>query len=167
MQALLANRGTQAIDDIRTAIRNMIEEENRRLKNRSEEQTRRFYATMDLFGVVLLVNVALLAMLYLLQRRETERAREANEELERRVASAHGSSSALERRFAAVRLHRFARSERTITDDFELLDAIATPVLRTSGPRCRHVHWVHHGWRASDERADSGHPRVLPRRRRQ
>jgi light-regulated signal transduction histidine kinase (bacteriophytochrome) len=63
----------------------MIEEEGRRLQNRRDEQSRRFFATLDLFGVVLLVNVALLAMLYILQRRETERAREANEELERRV----------------------------------------------------------------------------------
>jgi light-regulated signal transduction histidine kinase (bacteriophytochrome) len=36
--------------------------------------------------VVLLVNVALLGMIYYLQRRETERAQEAQEELERRVA---------------------------------------------------------------------------------
>ena len=85
-QMLLANRGTQAIDDIRTAIRNMIAEEDQRLKKRSDEQTASFVRTIILFIGVLVVNVALIAMVYFLQRRETEQARRANEELERRVA---------------------------------------------------------------------------------
>jgi light-regulated signal transduction histidine kinase (bacteriophytochrome) len=102
----------------------MIDEEKRRLETRSELQTKQFFATMDLFAVVLLVNVALLAMLYLLQRRETERAREVNEELERRVAS---RTQALQRsnedlqQFAYIASHDLKEPLRMISSYTTLL----------------------------------------------
>ena len=43
-------------------------------------------ATLQIFVMILLLNIALIAALYMLQRRETERARQLNEELEHRVA---------------------------------------------------------------------------------
>jgi signal transduction histidine kinase len=85
-QELLASRDRGAKEDMRVVVRTMIEEEKRRLEAHSREQETDFNTTVDLFIVVLLVNVALLGMIYYLQRRETERAQEAQEELERRVA---------------------------------------------------------------------------------
>ncbi len=85
-QILLTNRGARAMDDIRTAVRSMRKEEERLLETRKNEQSRRIRLTIELFAIVLFVNVALIAMVYVLQRRETERSRETRKELERRVA---------------------------------------------------------------------------------
>lgn len=85
-QGLLATRGRQAVEDIRIAVRRLFDEERAQLNAHNVEQKSRFIGTLQLFVVVLLVNVALIAILYILQLRETERAREVNEELERRVA---------------------------------------------------------------------------------
>jgi signal transduction histidine kinase len=85
-QMLLTNRGHQAMDDIRRVATNMRTEEERRLSERSSEQSRRFQRTFELFAGVLLLNLALIGILYFLQKRETERARQLHEELERRVA---------------------------------------------------------------------------------
>jgi signal transduction histidine kinase len=85
-QELLTNRGHQAIDDIRIVVRHLMAEEARRLKARSDEQQTRFERTLDLFALVLLLNIALIWLLYFLQRRENRRARLLNEDLERRVA---------------------------------------------------------------------------------
>jgi signal transduction histidine kinase len=83
---LLTNRGHQAIDDIRVVVRHLMGEEARRLESRSEEQQTRFERTLDLFALVLLLNIALIWLLYFLQRGENLTARRLNEELERRVA---------------------------------------------------------------------------------
>jgi signal transduction histidine kinase len=83
---MLTNRGARAMDDIRTAIRSMRSEEANELRKRKNEQRERISLTLQLFAVVLLVNVALIAMVYLLQRRETAHALETQQELERRVA---------------------------------------------------------------------------------
>jgi signal transduction histidine kinase len=85
-QALLTNRGQKAMDDIRRVVANMRLEEDRRLSDRSAEQQQRFNATFRIFGLILLLNLGLIAALYMLQRRETERIRHLNEELEHRVA---------------------------------------------------------------------------------
>jgi signal transduction histidine kinase len=83
---LLTNRGHQAMDDIRVVVRHLMTEEARRLKVRSDEQQARFARTLDLFAMVLLLNIALIWLLYFLQRGENQRARRLNEELEHRVA---------------------------------------------------------------------------------
>lgn len=85
-QLLLTNRGHQAMDDIRRVVANMREEEERRLNERSQEQSGRFQRTFELFAGVLILNLVLIGILYFLQRRETERARQLKEELEQRVA---------------------------------------------------------------------------------
>ena len=85
-QELLTNRGHQAMDDIRVVVRHLMAEEARRLKARSDEQQTRFVRTLELFAMVLLLNIALIWLLYFLQRRENERTRIVNEDLERRVA---------------------------------------------------------------------------------
>ncbi|HYI97904.1 MAG TPA: ATP-binding protein [Bryobacteraceae bacterium] len=85
-QILLTNRGFQAMDDIRRVVSNMRTEEERRLAERSREQSRRFQRTFELFFGVLILNLALIGILYFLQRRETERAKQLHDELEQRVA---------------------------------------------------------------------------------
>jgi len=79
-------RSQTTTDDIRRVASNMRTEEDRRLAARSAEQRKRFMATLQIFVMILLLNIALIAALYMLQRRETERARQLNEELEHRVA---------------------------------------------------------------------------------
>ncbi len=85
-QALLTNRGQKAMDDIRRVVANMRLEEDRRLSDRSAEQRKRFNTTFQIFAAILFLNLGLIAALYMLQRRETERIRHLNEELEHRVA---------------------------------------------------------------------------------
>src|SRR4051794_11151209 len=85
-QALLTNRGHEAMDDIRRVVENMRKEQETRLQERSQEQRMRFGSTLQLFGCVLALNLALIVALYFLQRGETERTARHNDELERRVA---------------------------------------------------------------------------------
>ncbi|HYP08699.1 MAG TPA: ATP-binding protein [Bryobacteraceae bacterium] len=124
-QELLTARGSRAIEGIRVAVRNMNDEEERLLRRRSQEQESRLYATSQLFAVVLLVNVALLVMLYFLQRRETERVNQINEELERRVAQ---RTEALQRsnedlqQFAYIASHDLKEPLRMISSYATLLE---------------------------------------------
>ncbi len=85
-QILLTNRGSKAMDDIRRVVSNMRTEEERRLAERSREQSWRFQRTFELFFGVLILNLVLIGILYFLQRRETERAKQLHDELEQRVA---------------------------------------------------------------------------------
>jgi light-regulated signal transduction histidine kinase (bacteriophytochrome) len=85
-QILEQNRGQQAMDDIRRIIHNMITEENRLLEERSTAQNDRFVMTVILFGIMLIMTVTLIWFLFYLIRREDDRIRRANEELERFVA---------------------------------------------------------------------------------
>jgi signal transduction histidine kinase len=83
--AVLPARGPQAMDDIRTVVRNMIAEENRLLQLRSGVQNAKFVNTMVIFGSVLLLNIILIWSLFYLVRRESSQVRQLNEELEDRV----------------------------------------------------------------------------------
>ena len=74
------------MDDIRRVVSNMRTEEERRLAERSREQSWRFQRTFELFFGVLILNLVLIGILYFLQRRETERAKQLHDELEQRVA---------------------------------------------------------------------------------
>ena len=78
-EVVLRNRGSQAMDDIRRVVQNMIEEEDRNLRRRSQAQTHSFRITMMILGAVLLLNLASIASLYWTTSRR-------NAELERRVA---------------------------------------------------------------------------------
>ena len=84
----------------------MRTEEDRRLADRSAEQRKRFMATLQIFVMILLLNIALIAALYMLQRRETERARQLNEELE------HGWRFG--RRRSSVRMKIFSSSRMSL-----------------------------------------------------
>jgi signal transduction histidine kinase len=76
---ILRNRGSQAMDDIRTSVRSMITQENVNLAKRGREQEANFRTAMTLFVIVLLFSVAMVALLFYLTQREAR-------ELERRVA---------------------------------------------------------------------------------
>ena len=81
------NRGQKAMDDIRRCRRQHAHGGGSPVADRSAEQRKRFNAhAFRFFAAHLLLNLALIAALYLLQRGETERIRHLNEELEHRVA---------------------------------------------------------------------------------
>jgi signal transduction histidine kinase len=82
---ILADRGQQAMDDIRLVVRNMIGEEDRLLRERTAAQRTSFLTTMYLFGVVLVLNLALIWFIAYRVGREQEHIRTLNEDLERRV----------------------------------------------------------------------------------
>jgi CHASE3 domain sensor protein len=169
-QMLLTNRGHQAMDDIRRVATNMRTEEERRLSERSSEQSRRFQRTFELFAGVLLLNLALIGILYFLQKRETERARQLHEELERRVAL---RTEALQRsnedlqQFAYIASHDMKEPLRMIASYTTLLQRRYASKLDADADAFMNfiVDGVHRI--SSDEHLDSGSSRVLPRRRRQ
>jgi signal transduction histidine kinase len=121
---VLAHPGVKAMDDIRTVVSNMIKEEMRRRNERSNEQRSQFYKTIALFIAVLVVNVLLIASLYMFQRREAERARKLNAELEHRIAL---RTEALQRsnedllQFAYVASHDMKEPMRMISSYTTLL----------------------------------------------
>lgn len=123
-QSLLFNRGQQAMDDIRRVVRNMRQEQERRLNQRSQEQRASFESSLELFALVLMLNLALIWLLYFLQRGETRRARRLNEELEQKVAS---RTEALQRsnqdlqQFAYVASHDMKEPLRMISSYSTLL----------------------------------------------
>ena len=84
-QVILADRGQQAMDDIRRAVGRMISDEERELKERTAVQRAAFTWTLALFGVVLALNLALIWLIAYRVKREQEQIRALNEELERRV----------------------------------------------------------------------------------
>jgi signal transduction histidine kinase len=83
---ILQNRGSQAMDDIRTIVHNMMLEENRRLERGSNAQEQNFLRTMVMSALILGLDFVLLGSLFILVRREARQARELQAELERRVA---------------------------------------------------------------------------------
>ena len=85
-QAVLTNRGAQAMDDIRRTVRNMIEEENRQLARRTAAEERSFSRMLSLFGALVLFTIGLIWTVFYLQRRESARIKHLNMDLERRVA---------------------------------------------------------------------------------
>jgi signal transduction histidine kinase len=121
---ILQDRGSQAMDSIRTIFRNMILEENRRLERGETAQQKNFVRTMIMTGAVLALNVCLIGSLFFLIRREVNRAKEINEELERRVAlrteELQRSNEDLQQ-FAYVASHDMKEPMRTISSYATLL----------------------------------------------
>ena len=85
--AALTNAGQGRLDDIRTAVRRMIEDETRRLARNSESQHSNLGRVFTLAGLLLVLNLIFVWVIYVGIRREARRVREANVELERRVAA--------------------------------------------------------------------------------
>jgi signal transduction histidine kinase len=83
----------RTMDDIRQVIRRIRDTEQEQLDRRSAAQTSSLRGTVAAFGLVLLLNVGMVLSLYRAirrageeSRREEQRIRELNAELERRVA---------------------------------------------------------------------------------
>ncbi|HUS05313.1 MAG TPA: ATP-binding protein [Bryobacteraceae bacterium] len=130
-RVLLSNRGAQAMDDIARVIQMMIRVENRLLAERTQAQRQNFVSTMLLFGAVLLMNSVSIWIIWVSVRRETaerrreeERIRQINADLERRVAQ---RTEALQRsnedlqQFAYVASHDLQEPLRMVGTYTELL----------------------------------------------
>jgi signal transduction histidine kinase len=121
---ILQDRGSQAMDSIRTIFRNMILEENRRLERGEVAQQSNFVRTITLSAAILALNVALIISLFFLIIREVRRAKEINEELESRVAlrteELQRSNEDLQQ-FAYVASHDMKEPMRTISSYATLL----------------------------------------------
>ena len=94
--AMLSNRlqssDGRTMEDIRKSIRKIRDSERAQLEDRTTLQNRSLFGTLLAFALVLLLNLALVGSLWLSIRREAEKARreeerirEQNVELERRV----------------------------------------------------------------------------------
>jgi signal transduction histidine kinase len=84
-ELIRAGSGKQPMDDIRRVVENMIAEENRLLRERTLVQQKDFLTTMHIFGIVLILNIALIWLIAYRVWREREQVRALNEELENRV----------------------------------------------------------------------------------
>ncbi len=84
-QAILANRGQQAMDDIRRVVSRMISDEERELRDRTAAQRAAFTWTLALFAVMLALNLALIWLIAYRVKREQHQIHALNEELEHRV----------------------------------------------------------------------------------
>jgi signal transduction histidine kinase len=84
-QAILANRGQQAMDDIRRVVGRMISDEEGELRDRTAAQQAAFTWTLALFAVMLALNLALIWLIAYRVKREQHQIHALNEELEHRV----------------------------------------------------------------------------------
>jgi light-regulated signal transduction histidine kinase (bacteriophytochrome) len=83
---LLANHAGDPMDDIRRVVRNMIAEERRHIGEQTAAQRKSFANSLIIFGIVLLLDLALIWFIAFRVRREQENIRTLNQDLERRVA---------------------------------------------------------------------------------
>ncbi len=128
---ILSEKGTRAMDDINTVVLRLMAEEARLLKERTGTQSKNLRRTMFVFAAMMVLNVVLVLALFMLirhdaheRRREEERIRHLNADLERRVEQ---RTEALRRsnedlqQFAYVASHDLQEPLRMVASYTELL----------------------------------------------
>jgi len=128
---ILSDKGDRAMDDINTVVQRLMAEEERLLNQRTGDQSKNFRRTMFVFGAMLVLNIVLVSALFFLirhdaseRRREEERIRHLNADLERRVEQ---RTEALRRsnedlqQFAYIASHDLQEPLRMVASYTELL----------------------------------------------